>query len=172
MREEEIKSELELGIRAFIEARERSASESIDEFDETRILESAFNRLFLAIEHLCNALVLFETGNFSPKHFGDLKKLEKLKERYHADFQLVYEETYTFRGYADYRKFPEIKEKFDRAHLRQQLSGVNRIMSKILEIIGNKIDVKYLVSKSEGKAAKQKNKEIQSEVNKKNEQDN
>ena len=80
MKEEEIKRELELGIRAFLEAGERSKAEAIDDFEEKRILESAFNRLFLSVEHLCNALVLFETGNFSPKHFGDLKKLQELKE--------------------------------------------------------------------------------------------
>ncbi|MEK6845620.1 MAG: hypothetical protein AABY26_02580, partial [Nanoarchaeota archaeon] len=107
MREAEIKEELELGIRAFLEAEERSKAEAIDAFKETRVLESAFNRLFLAVEHFCNALVLFETGNYSPKHFGDSKKLKELKEKYKVDFQRVYEETYSFRSYGDYRKFPE-----------------------------------------------------------------
>src|SRR3989338_8633061 len=98
MKEAEIKKELELGVRAFLEAEERSKVEAIDEFDEMRILEAAFNRLFLGVEHICNALILLETGNFSPKHFGDLKKLKELKAEYKTDFQIVYEKAYAFRG--------------------------------------------------------------------------
>jgi len=148
MREEEIKEELELGVRAFLEAEDRSRAEAIDDFEETRILESAFNRLFLSVEHLCNALILLETGNFSPKHFGDLKKLKELKEKYETDFQGVYEETYTFRSYGDYRKFPQIKERFNRENLSEEVLKVKKLMKRILEIISQKIEVNYLIKKS------------------------
>ncbi len=150
MREEEIKRELELGVRALLEADERSKEDAIDDFKRIRILESSFNRLFLAVEHLCNALILAETGNFSPKHFGDIKKFKDLKERYKTDFQAVYQDAYTFRGYADYRKFPEIEEKFDAEHLREQLSQAKQVMDKIFEIIGKKMDLSYLIEKTEG----------------------
>jgi len=147
MKEEEIKRELELGIRAFLEAEERSKAEAIDDFEEKRILESAFNRLFLSVEHLCNALVLFETGNFSPKHFGDLKKLQELKEKHKTDFQGVYEETYTFRSYGDYRKFPEMEKKFNRKNLQEESSKVKDVLEKILNIISQKIEIGYLIDK-------------------------
>ena len=163
MKKEEIKKELELEIRAFLEAKERSTVDAIDDFEETRILESAFNRLFLAVEHLCNALVLLETGNFSPKHFGDLKKLKELKAEYKTDFQMVYEKAYAFRGYDDYRKFPEVEEKFNRENLQQQLSEVQQIMNKILEIVSKKIDVSYLIDKSAGRLREeQRNKKRES----------
>ncbi len=80
MREADIKKELELGIRAFLEAEERSRTEAVDDFAEMRILESSFNRLFLSVEHLCNALILLETGNFSPKHFGDIQILKNFPQ--------------------------------------------------------------------------------------------
>ena len=147
MREEEIKRELELGIRAFLEVEERSKAEAIDDFEEKRILESAFNRLFLSVEHLCNALVLFETGNFSPKHFGDLKKLQELKEKHKTDFQGVYEETYTFRSYGDYRKFPEMEKKFNRKNLQEESSKVKDVLEKILNIISQQIEIGYLIDK-------------------------
>ena len=147
MREEEIKKELYLGVRAFLEAYDRSKAETIDDFDETRVLESSFNRLFLSIEHLCNALILLETGNFSPKHFGDINKFKELKNKYQTDFQEVYQQTYTFRSYGDYRKFPEIKENFDRKHLIEQINIVKNTMNLILEIINKKINIKELIEK-------------------------
>lgn len=131
-----------------IEAEERSKAEAIDDFEETRILESSFNRLFLAVEHLCNALILLETGNFSPKHFGDVKKFKELKAKYKTDFKSVYEETYTFRSYGDYRKFPETKEKFDRKHLTKEVATVQEMMRKILQIIHQKMDINMLIEKS------------------------
>ena len=145
MREAEIKEELELGIRAFLEAEERSKAEAIDAFKETRVLESAFNRLFLAVEHFCNALVLFETGNYSPKHFGDSKKLKELKEKYKVDFQRVYEETYSFRSYGDYRKFPEVKNNFNRQSLLKEINNVRELLERIISVISKKTDIKYLV---------------------------
>ncbi len=145
MREKEIKDELELGLRAFLEADERSRVEAVDAFKETRILESAFNRLFLAVEHFCNALVLFETGNYSPKHFGDSKKLKELKEKYKVDFHGVYENTYSFRSYADYRKFPEIEERFNRQSLMVEISKVKELLEKVMEVISNKISIEYLI---------------------------
>lgn len=65
MKEKEIKEELELCIRSFLDVKERSKQESIDHFDELRILEGAFNRLFMSVEHLCNAIMLLEKGDFS-----------------------------------------------------------------------------------------------------------
>jgi len=150
MKEDEIKRELELGVRALLEAKERGKEAALDEFKETRILESAFNRLFLAVEHLCNALILLETGNFSPKHFGDIKKFKGLKEKYKTDFQSVYQETYTFRAYGDYRKFPEVEKKFNRKSLQAELLKVEEISEKILNIISQKSDIAYLIKKSKG----------------------
>jgi len=147
MKEAEIKKELELGVRAFLEAEERSKVEAIDEFDEMRILEAAFNRLFLGVEHICNALILLETGNFSPKHFGDLKKLKHLKEKYKTDFEEVYEETYTFRSYGDYRKFPQVEDKFNRESLIKEITKVKVFLRDVLKIISQKIEVNYLKRK-------------------------
>ena len=110
-----------------------SKEQGIDEFDNTRIMESAFNRLFLAVEHLANAMILREKGNYSKKHFGDFKKLGEFKEKYGIDIAANYQATYTFRGYADYRKFPEIKEKFDRENLNQQ---INKVMDLINSCLG------------------------------------
>ena len=131
---DEIKTELELGVRSFLEAQKRSQAESIDDFEETQILEASFNRLFLSIEHTINGLVLLETGNFSPKHFGDLKTLKELKKKYTIDFFKVYEETYTFRSYGDYRKFPQTKEHFNRNTLKQEIIKVQEIIFNILKI--------------------------------------
>ncbi len=114
MKEKEIIDELSLGIRSFLEAKERSTKESIDEFDETRILEASFSRLFLSIEHLCNAIVLFETGNYSKKHFGDVIKMKQIQQKHGINLTGIYQEIYTFRAYGDYRKFPEIEEKFNK----------------------------------------------------------
>jgi hypothetical protein len=146
MREAEIKEEFELGVRAFLEAEERSKAEAVDNFKEIRVLESAFNRLFLAVEHFCNALVLFETGNYSPKHFGDAKKLKELKEKYNVDFQRVYEDTYSFRSYGDYRKFPEIEEKFNRQSLLTEINNVKVLLEKVLDVISKKLDLQYLIT--------------------------
>ncbi len=152
MREKEIREELELGLRAFLEAKERSKGEALDNFEETGILESAFNRLFLAVEHFCNALVLLETGNFSPKHFGDLKKLRELKEKYQMDFERVYEDTYTFRSYGDYRKFPEIEAKFNRENLLEEIARTRELIESVFNIVSQKIDLKELIKrgKNEG----------------------
>ena len=68
----------------------------------------------MAVEHLCNAIILLEEGNFSKKHFGDFSKLKELKEKYKADLAGTYQETYHFRSYGDYRKFPEVKDMFNR----------------------------------------------------------
>jgi hypothetical protein len=155
MREEEIRKELELGVRAFLNAEERSKAEGIDDFDEMGILESSFNRLFLAVEHLCNGLILLETGNFSPKHFGDIQKFKNLKDKYKINFQGVYEETYTFRSYGDYRKFPKVKEKFDKKHLTEVIAEVRELMSVVLNTINQKMNIKDLIEKSFGKEAKQ-----------------
>ena len=144
---EEIKRELELGVRSFLEAQKRSQAQSIDEFEETQILEAAFNRLFLSVEHTINGLVLMETGNFSPKHFGDLKKLKELKNKYSIDFFRVYEETYTFRSYGDYRKFPQIKENFNRKTLNLEIIKVQKIILEVLMIISLKINLTYLTER-------------------------
>ena len=149
MKEKEITEELELCIRSFIEAKERSTKNSIDNFDELRILEASFNRLFLAVEHLCNAIMLLEKGNFSKKHFGDVEKLKILKEKYKSDLAEIYRKTYSFRSFADYRKFPEIKDTFTRAELKKQIEIVNEAVKKSLEIIGNNIDIKTISQRLE-----------------------
>jgi len=150
MREEEIKEELEMGIRCFLDAQERSLKKGMDKFDELRILEAAFNRLFLGIEHLCNATIFFETGNYSKRHFGDFEKLKKLKDKYDLDLAGAYQETYSFRSYGDYRKFPEIEKKFDRKHLKEEIAIIRKMIEKYMGIFKNKIDVSGLLERIKG----------------------
>ena len=147
MRKEEIKIELELCIRSFIEAKERSSQKSIDELDELRILETSFNRLFIAVEHLSNAIMLLETGNFSKKHFGDINKLKDLKDKYKIDLGEIYQSTYSFRSYADYRKFPEVKDKFTREELKRQISDVEKEIKTCLNILKEHIEISELLSR-------------------------
>ena len=147
MKLEEIRTEFELGIRCLLDARERSLKEGIDGFDELRILEAAFNRLFLAVEHFCNAVVIFETGNYSKKHFGDFERLKIIKEKYSIDFCGVYQETYSFRSFGDYRKFPELEEKFDREHLRKEIVIVNDVIRHCFEVLCGKIDISDIIDK-------------------------
>ncbi len=144
MKEKEIIEELSLGIRSFLEAKERSAKESIDEFDESRILEASFSRLFLSIEHLCNAVVLFETGNYSKKHFGDLAKMKQIQQKYKLNLTDIYQEAYTFRAYGDYRKFPEIEEKFNRESLCKEIEEVENTIKECIKIIKSKIDLEEI----------------------------
>ena len=149
MKEKEIIEKLELCIRSFIEAKERSMQNSIDNFDELRILEASFNRLFISVEHLCNAVILLEKGNFSKKHFGDQEKLKNLKEKYKSDLAEIYQKTYSFRSFADYRKFPEIKDIFTRIELKKQIEIVNKAINESLKIIGDNIDVKTIFQRLE-----------------------
>ena len=147
MKEYEIKTELELCIRCYIDAKERSNQKSLDEFDNLRILEVSFNRLFLSVEHLCNAIILVEKGNFSKKHFGDYNKLKDLNEKYGPDLQEIYRATYSFRSYGDYRKFPEIEESFNQDNLIEHLNVVSDAISKCLNTISEKLDVSELTIK-------------------------
>lgn len=141
MRDKEIIEELSLGLRSFLESKERSLKESIDKFDETRILEAAFSRLFLSVEHICNAIVLFETGNYSKKHFGDLDKIQKIQQKYKLELKETYQETYTFRAYGDYRKFPETEEKFNRDNLLKEIKKVQEILIECIKIIKSKLNI-------------------------------
>lgn len=135
-----------LAIRCFIDAVLKSKEKGIDNFDNTRILESAFNRLFLAVEHLTNAVMLKEKGNYSKKHFGDFNKLKEFKEKYNIDLATSYQTTYNFRGYADYRKFPEVEDKFDKKHLNEQINKVKGLFFDCLEIFKNDDELKRLIN--------------------------
>lgn len=143
----EIAEELELCIRSFLEAQERSEHEGMDDFDELRILEASFNRLFISIEHLCNAIILAETGNFSKKHFGDFAKLSGLKEKYQADLAGIYQTTYNFRSYADYRKCQEIRDKFKRAELKIQVKIAKAAIKTCLDIMAKQLNVGNLAKR-------------------------
>lgn len=147
MKKEDIVEELNLCIRSFIEAKERLKQKSIDNFDELRILETSFNRLFLSIEHLCNAIMLLEKGNYSKKHFGDVSKLKELKEKYKSDLADIYQIAYSFRAYADYRKFPEIKDKFNRKELEILVAKTNLAIKSSLEEIEKVINIKEISEK-------------------------
>ncbi|MBL7148130.1 MAG: hypothetical protein ISS82_04865 [Nanoarchaeota archaeon] len=151
MKEKEIKEELELCIRSFLDAKERSKQEGIDHFDELRILEGAFNRLFMSVEHLCNAIILMERGNFSKKHFGDFTKLRDLKEKYKSDLSDTYQTTYNFRSYGDYRKFPEVKDKFNREELKNKIAIVYTTIKNCLNIIVKDIDINEIIQKLDKK---------------------
>ena len=129
---------MELAVRCFIESNLKSKEKGIDDFDQKRILESAFNRLFLAMEHLTNSIMLKEKGNYSKRHFGDFKKLDEFKEKYDIDLATSYQTTYSFRSYADYRKFPEIESKFDKNHLDEQISRVKSLIDSCFRLFKEK----------------------------------
>jgi len=134
-----------LAVRCFLDAILRSREKGIDDFDTVRILESAFNRLFLAVEHLSNAMVLREEGNYSKKHFGDFNKLKDFKEKYGIDLAKSYQTTYRFRSYADYRKFPEIEDTFDMKHLHEQIGVIKALVISCLNLFKEE-DFKELIS--------------------------
>lgn len=157
MREKEIKEEWGLCVRCFLESQERAKQKGIDDFDELRILEASFNRLFLSVEHLCNAIMLLEKGNYSKKHFGDIAKLKEFKEKYQIDLTELYQNTNTFRAYADYRKFQETKDRFTKAELNNQINKVKTAIEKFFGIIKRQIDVKEISEKLEGKEISSKN---------------
>lgn len=144
MREEEIREELALGIRCFIEAEEKSKRREIDSFEELRLLETSFNRLFLAVEHLCNALVIVETGNFSQKHFGDWKKLNDLGKSYQQDFAGIYQEAYALRSYGDYRKHLHVKDRFNHETLTLQIRLIHDLFLNCLDMLKERIDLRGL----------------------------
>ena len=154
MREKEIKEELELCVRCFLESQERAKQKGVDDFDELRILEASFNRLFLSVEHLCNAIMLLEKGNYSKKHFGDITKLKELKEKYQIDLAELYQNTYTFRAYADYKKFQETKDRFTKDELNNLINKVKIAIKNFLGIIKQQIDVKEISEKIRRKTNK------------------
>ena len=142
MKEKEIKDELGMGVRAFVEALSKSKETPIDEFDKLRILETAFNRLFMAVEHVSNALVLFERGNVSSKHFGDIKKLEEMKEKYGLpDIPRIYDETYKFRVFADYRKRTDVKSNFNEQTLKDKIENVKTFIGSTLKFLSEHVDI-------------------------------
>lgn len=77
-------------------------------------------------------MMLREEGNYSKKHFGDFDKLKDFKEKYNIDLVTSYQTTYSFRGYADYRKFPEIEDKFDKEHLKEQIDKIRNLIFSCL----------------------------------------
>ncbi|MBI2105805.1 hypothetical protein HYT56_03130 [Candidatus Woesearchaeota archaeon] len=99
------------------------------------------------MEHLCNAIILLEMGNFSKKHFGDFTKLKGLKEKYMSDLAETYQTTYNFRSYGDYRKFPEVKDKFNRGELKNKITVVNVVIRNSFGIIGRDVDIKEITQK-------------------------
>ena len=46
----------------------------------------------------------------------------------------TYQTTYSFRSYADYRKFPEIKDNFDKNNLNEQINKAKEIFYSCLEL--------------------------------------
>ena len=135
MKEEEIKQEIELCVRSYLEAKDRVNEEGLDKFHELRILEVGFNRLFMSVEHLCNAIMLFEKGNFSRKHFGDIIKLRELNKKYGVDIAQSYQTTYNFRSYADYRKCPEVEDHFTKEELQKQVTELKEVIQKTAEVM-------------------------------------
>ena len=134
-----------MAIRSFVDALVTSKEDGLDDFDTTRILESSFNRLFLSVEHLINAMMLKEKGNYSKKHFGDFDKMKEFKEKYDIDLATSYQTTYSFRSYGDYRKFPEVKEEFDKAHLNEQINNVKAVFELCFGILEKEDKFKEIV---------------------------
>lgn len=91
-------------------------------------------------------MILMEKGNYSKKHFGDFTKLKEFKEKYNLDLAASYQTTYTFRGYADYRKFPEIKDKFDKKHLDEQINKVNGLFYSCLGLFKDDEETQKLIN--------------------------
>ncbi len=95
--------------------------------------------------------MLKEKGNYSKKQFGDFDKLKEFKEKYGIDLATSYQTTYSFRGYADYRKFPEIKGKFDKKHLNEQIAIIKELFCSCLEIFKSDNEFQILIDLFEEK---------------------
>ncbi len=89
--------------------------------------------------------MLKEKGNYSKKHFGDFNKLKEFKEKYGLDLAENYQTTYNFRGYADYRKFPEIKDKFDKKHLNGEINKVKELFYSCLKLFKSNDEFQKLI---------------------------
>lgn len=140
-KEDELRQELERGARALVEAVEKSREKPVDDFDRLRILETAFNRLFMAVEHISNALVLAEHGSISKRHFGNVKQLDGIRKKYGLpDIPRLYEESYSLRSYADYRKHPEISGKFNQENLGRKIGEVRAFLEKGLIVLSKYTD--------------------------------
>lgn len=79
--------------------------------------------------------MLKEKGNYSKKHFGDFNKLKEFRKKYDIDLATSYQTTYSFRSYADYRKYPEIKDSFDKKHLNEQINKVKELFFLCFEFL-------------------------------------
>lgn len=102
------------------------------------------------MEHLTNAMMLKEKGNYSKRHFGDFNKLNEFKDKYNIDLAASYQTTYSFRSYADYRKFPDIEPKFDKSHLNEQLGQVKILINSCFALFKEK-EFNELVNLLKGK---------------------
>ena len=89
--------------------------------------------------------MLKEKGNFSKKHFGDFNKLKEFREKYNIDLATSYQTTYNFRGYADYRKFPEIEKKFDKKHLIEQINKVKELVESSMNLYKENAEFKKMI---------------------------
>jgi len=90
-------------------------------------------------------MMLKEKGNYSKKHFGDFNKLKEFNKKYNIDLATNYQTTYNFRGYADYRKFPEIKDKFDKEHLNEQINNVKTLINDCLNLFKDEKNIQDLI---------------------------
>lgn len=90
--------------------------------------------------------MLKEKGNYSKKHFGDFNKLKEFNEKYNIDLAASYQTTYNFRGYADYRKFPEIKDNFDKKHLDEQITKVKALFYSCSELFKDDNELQKLIN--------------------------
>ena len=90
------------------EAREKlEKARRLFEIDNRYFAKEIANRLFLGLEHLCNALVWKETGNNpSSRHYGDFDKYKQFEAKYPElrGLSKIYDELYKMRHYADYGK--------------------------------------------------------------------
>lgn len=140
-KEDPVKQELECGVRAFAEAVAKSRETPIDDFDRLRILETAFNRLFMAVEHVSNSLVLSRYGNVRQKHFGSTMQLEEIRKAYGLpDIPRLYEESYSLRSYADYRKHPEAGIGFTHENLVKKIGEVRAFIEGSLKVVSRGAD--------------------------------
>lgn len=100
----------------------------------------------MSVEHFSNALVIFEIGRTGGQHFGDIEILSGISAKYKLpEISKLYERTYAYRLFADYRKRPYIKSNFTIQKLNEEIIEIKKIIDIFLRFFLSKgIDIKKL----------------------------
>ena len=70
-----------------------------------------------------------------------------MASKYKIDLVDIYQNTYSFRSYGDYRKRPEMEEKFNRSELKVNIQLVEQAIKTCLEFIGKRLDIQDLLKR-------------------------